>query len=376
MPDLQPPTICYLSNIYFEDGAVRLLPDLLTQLKIKRPLIVTDSGLVSTGLVEQLPLEAPIVFDGVQPNPGESDATAGVDCYRKHNCDGVIAFGGGSPIDCAKAIALLVSHEPPLLQYAFANGGLPKITANQPPLIAIPTTAGTGSEVGRAALITFNNGTKLGLLSPHLIPTAVICDPNLTLGLPPMLTAATGMDAITHCAETFCSPKFNPIAQAIALDGLSRCITNIEIVVNNGTDIDARREMMMGALQGGMTFQKGLGVVHSLSHPLGALTQIKLHHGTLNAIFLPHVIRFNLESCPDQMSKIAGAIGAKSPAALPDFFTELTDRIGLPTRLSQMGLEQSDLDPLTQQAFNDHCSATNPRPVTLEDCQQLYQDAL
>jgi len=267
------------------------------------------------------------------------------------------------------------THQPPLSEYAFIRGGLTKITADQPPLIAIPTTAGTGSEVGRAALITFSNDTKLGLLSPSLIPNAVICDPQLTMGLPPILTAATAMDAVSHCVETYCSPRFNPVADAIALDGFERAVANVHQAVADGSDLDTRSEMMMAALQGGMTFQKGLGAIHSLSHPLGALESKRLHHGTLNAVFLPHVLRYNKQACPDQIDRLALAIGVTDRNELPDYFTALSKELGLPTQLREMGLELVDLEPLAEPALSDHCSATNPRPVTLEACRQLYQEA-
>ena len=198
--------------------------------------------------------------------------------YVQSGCDGIIAAGGGSPIDLAKCVALLVHHPPPLEQYAMVFGGMSKITSHVPAFIAVPTTAGSGSEIGRAALLTVTNNRKLGILSNHLLPKAIISDPELTLSMPPLLTAATGMDALSHCIETFCSTRFNPVADAIALDGLERGYKNILKATNNGTDRRGREEMMMCSLQGGLAFQKGLGAVHSLSHPLGGLTEKQLHH--------------------------------------------------------------------------------------------------
>ncbi len=193
----------------------------------------------------------------------------------------------------AKAVALLVAHPPPLAQYAMVEGGVARITPAVAPLIAIPTTAGTGSEVGRGGLITLADGRKLGLVSPHLIPKVAICDPELTLGLPPLLTAATGMDALAHCLETFLSPRVNPPAEAIALDGLGRAARHIERAVSDGADREARWQMMTASMEGAMAFQKGLGAVHAMSHPMGALREPSLHHGTLNAVVLPAVLRFN-----------------------------------------------------------------------------------
>jgi alcohol dehydrogenase class IV len=263
-----------------------------------------------------------------------------------------------------------------LSDYAFLNGGLPKITGKKPPLIAIPTTAGTGSEVGRAALVSMNNGRKLAIISPHMIPNAVICDPSLTLGLPRALTAGTGMDAVAHSIETFCSPRFNPVADAIALDGFSRAYANIRKAVNEGSNLVARSEMMMAALEGGLTFQKGLGLVHSLSHPLGAVPGKRLHHGTLNAIFLPHVLRFNMEACREKMDMLARAMGASKSSNLPDLIEKLNSEIGLPSRLRDLGVQREDVEPLAEFALQDHCSLTNPRPVTQAVCQQVYEQAL
>jgi alcohol dehydrogenase class IV len=278
-------------------------------------------------------------------------------------------------MDCGKAIALLVNHRPPVEQYAFIEGGLSRITANRPPVVCVPTTAGTGSEVGRAALLTMASGRKLAIVSPRMIPDAAVCEPLLTLGLPPLLTAATGMDAVSHCVETFCSPRYNPVADAIALDGLARACGNIGQAVAHGDDEDARTEMMMAALQGGLTFQKGLGAVHALSHPLGGLEQRRLHHGTLNAVFLPHVLAFNAPACPEKIARIAGVVGVNDPCDLPRHFTDLVARLGLPTRLRDMGVTRDEALTLAPDAARDHCAATNPRPLDEQDCRELLDAA-
>ncbi|MBC8288705.1 MAG: iron-containing alcohol dehydrogenase, partial [Planctomycetes bacterium] len=312
--------INYLTAIQFGNGAVTELPALLIQHDIKRPMLVTDRGLVELGLPERLPIDVTVVFSDVPTNPTEESVVAGATCFRDNNCDGVIALGGGSPIDCAKGISILATHPEPLDQYALIRGGLKKISGQKPPVIAIPTTSGTGSEAGRGALISFSSGEKLALISPHVIPTAAICDPDLTVGLPPLLTAATGMDAISHCVETFCSPKVNAVADAIALDGLARAFDSLRAAVANGSDLHPRTEMMMASLQGGLTFQKGLGMIHSLSHPLGALPDKPLHHGTLNAIFLPHVLRFNADACPEKLDRMAEAMKCGEGRNLPAVF--------------------------------------------------------
>jgi len=372
---MKPPTITYLTDIYFELGALGALPDLLQKCSVKRPLVVTDKGLTTMGFTLSLAVSIGAVFDEIETNPTEASVLSGLAMYRENQCDGLVALGGGSVMDCAKCIALLVHHPQPLREYAFLNGGLPKITDRKPPVIAIPTTAGTGSEVGRAALITMSTGRKMAFLSPRLIPTAVICDPTLTLNLPMGLTAGTGMDAITHCVETFCSPRFNPVADAIALDGLKRGYSNIQAAVSDGSDIGVRSEMMMAALQGGLSFQKGLGMVHSLSHPLGGLTAKRPHHGTLNAIFLPHVLRFNMDACREQLDAIARSLGVDSRTQLPEVFESLNTSLAIPTRLRDLNLAMRELDGMAELAIQDHCSITNPRKMTLGDCQRLYEAA-
>jgi len=373
---LNPPTISYLSNIYFEPGAVRLLPDILQQRGVQRPLVVTDSDLVSLGMIDRLPVGDVPVFADVQTNPSERNVLAGVQSFKEEGCDGVLAVGGGSPIDCAKGIALLATHPGPLEQYAFLEGGLPKVTGDKPPVIAVPTTAGSGSEVGRATLITMSSGRKLAIISPHMIPVAVVSDPELTLSMPPKLTAASGMDAITHCVEVYCSRKFNPVADAIALDGLVRGYRNIIPATQNGSDMDARSEMLMCALQGGLGFQKGLGLIHSLSHPLGSLEDKRLHHGILNALFLPHVLAFNMDACPEKMDTMAHVMGLSDRSGLPDASTKLLKDLDLPLTLGEIGVTMDDIEPLVPAAFQDHSTPPNPKDATEEDCRALFKAAL
>ena len=366
----------YLTDIHFGVGAIASLPALLAEHGVSRPLLVTDRGLIELGLPDRLPFEPAAVFAEIPSNPTEASCQAGAGVFRDHGCDGIIALGGGSPIDCAKAVSILATHVGPLDQYALNRGGLNRISREKPPVLAVPTTSGTGSEVGRAALISFPTGEKLALISPHVIPTAAICDPELTTDLPAQLTAATGMDAVSHCVETFCSPKVNPVADAIALDGLARGFRSLRAAVCDGTDLHHRSELMMASLQGGLTFQKGLGLIHSLSHPLGALPEKSLHHGTLNAVFLPHVLRFNADACPVKCDQMAAAMGVGEGRSLPAVFERLSRDIGLPARLSDLGVTESDLDRIPGLAMADHSTPTNPREVTVDECRNILRVSL
>jgi hypothetical protein len=361
--------ITYLTTIRLEEGAVAGLPQDLSEVGVKRPMIVTDKGLRAAGTLDALLAAAPVlrtapVFDDVPSNPTEAAAKRALALYKAEGCDGLVALGGGSPMDLAKAVAILATHPEPLSQYALILGGLARITPAVAPVIAIPTTAGTGSEVGRGAVINLEDGRKLSLISSHLIPKRAICDPELTYGLPPRLTAATGMDAFTHCVEVVTSPRDNPTAEAIALDGLERAMANIERATTDGSDKVARREMMIAALHGGLTFQKGLGGVHALSHPMGALTDPSLHHGMLNAVLLPHLLRFNIDHAPGKYARLRRAMGLSADADVADAVHALVGRLKLPLTLSEMGTPSQVLPSIAAAAMLDHCNSTNARTAT------------
>ena len=373
-------TITYLTTIQFDFGALRLLPAELQRLGIRRPLLVTDRGVVGAGLAARV-LESigtaaqATLWDGTPPNPTEDAVMTAAQAYTEAGCDGLVALGGGSSMDLAKAVALITTHPGPLLQYAAVEGGVSRITPAVAPLIAIPTTAGTGSEVGRGSVIVMRNGRKLGLLSPNLLPKLALCDPELTLGLPAGITAATGMDAIAHCIETFIAPSVNPPAEAIALDGLRRAIGHIERATRDGGDRTARWEMMMAAMEGAMAFQKGLGAVHAMSHPLGAVPGLPLHHGTLNALLLPPVLRFNAPAITAKARTLNDALGI-APDSDPALFIEgLNRRLGLPANLRAMGLQRSVFDSIADAALLDHCHATNPRAATRDDYLRMLESA-
>jgi alcohol dehydrogenase class IV len=373
-------TINYLTTIEFDFGAVARLAELAAGLGIKRPLLVTDPGLaggpIARRVLEILAPMQPVLFADTPQNPDEDAVLAAAALYRANACDGVVALGGGSPIDLAKGVALLATHAGPLEQYAVILGGLAKITPRVAPVIAVPTTAGTGSEVGRAALITLKDGRKLGFISPHLIPRLALCDPELTLGLPPRLTAATGMDALTHCIETYLSPRVNPPAEAIALDGAQRAAGWIRAAVADGSNREARWNMMMASLQGGLTFQKGLGAVHSMSHPLGGLKSPLLHHGTLNAVILPAVLRFNREHAAAKVATLERALAVPANEDLAAYIERLNREIGLPGSLREMGVTDEMVPAMVEGALKDHSTGTNPRPLGREDFVELFRQAM
>lgn len=373
-------TISYLTTVQFDFGALGLVQAEMQKLNIRKPLIVTDRGVDAAGLLARLvnaigAAAKPLVFDRTPANPTEDAVIAATDLYRNGGCDGIIAIGGGSSIDLGKATALLATHPAPLQQYAAIEGGVSKITGSIAPVIAIPTTAGTGSEVGRGCLIVMKSGLKLGLLSPHLLPKVAICDPELTLGLPPGLTAATGLDAIAHCIETYLSSAINPPADAIALDGLRRAVRHIERATANGNDREARWNMMMAATEGAMAFQKGLGAVHALSHPLGAIHELQLHHGTLNAVLLPAVLRFNGTHVGEKLAALNEAMGLAPGADTAEAIHALNRRLGLPDGLGAMGVKRDMLAQIAQLATKDHCHATNPRKATAEDYLSLLEES-
>ena len=375
--------INYVTQIQIDFGAISLLKAECERVGISRPLIVTDAGVKAVGILDKalaaLPGLQVSVFDQTPSNPTEAAVRAAAAVYKQNGCDGLIALGGGSSIDCAKGVAIAATHEGPLKTYATIEGGSLKITDRVAPLIAVPTTAGTGSEVARGAILIVDDGRKLGFHSWFIVPRAAICDPELTMGLPPVLTAATGMDAIAHCMETFMAAAFNPPADGIALDGLVRGWAHIERATHNGQDREARLNMMSASMQGAMAFQKGLGCVHSLSHSLGGVNP-RLHHGTLNAMFLPAVVKFNAaaESVQkeNRLNRMAQAMGLQSGSDIPEAIKDMNARLGLPTGLGAMGVKESQFDQVITGALADHCHKTNPRIASGEEYREMLSISL
>ena len=376
--------IYYLTHVHLDHGARTLLPAECERVGIKKPLIVTDAGVRAAGVLQMVLDALPVslhgpIYDRTPSNPTEAAVREAAAMFKAHGCDGLIAVGGGSSLDCAKGVAIAATHPGPLVTYATIEGGSAKITEAVAPLIAVPTTAGTGSEVARGAIVITDDHRKLGFHSWHLLPRSAICDPELTLGLPPGLTAATGMDAIAHCMETFMAPAFNPPADGIGLDGLERGWAHIERATRDGQDREARLNMMSASIEGAMAFQKGLGAVHSLSHSLGGVNP-KLHHGTLNAMFLPAVVRFNA-SAPtvvrdQRLQRMARAMGLANGGDIPEAIRAMNARLGLPSGLAAMGVERAWFDRIVSGALADHCHKTNPRIATPDEYRELLEASM
>tara|TARA_R110002073_G_scaffold55208_7_gene141650 strand:- start:1954 stop:3087 length:1134 start_codon:yes stop_codon:yes gene_type:complete len=375
------PVINFLTPCIFDSGALKQLEVTAKKLGITRAFIVTDPGIKAVGILDKviaaLGSTPAGIFAETVANPTEKQAKIATQAYKDSGADGIIALGGGSSMDHAKAIGLMASHDEPLENYAAIIGGAKKIH-KIPPLIAIPTTAGTGSEVSIGMITTMENGRKETFASPFLIPSTAICDPDLTLGLPTFMTAATGMDAVTHCIEAVLTPTVNPPAEGIGYDGATRALGGGWLVkaVKDGSDPEARWHMMMASYEGALAFVKGLGGVHALSHAAGRLHEKKLHHGTLNAIFLPHILRFHDGAADEKYVRLRLAMGLKPKADLGDAIQDLNDAIGIPKTLSDIGLTAADGPGIVEYALKDLAHFGNPRTMTADDYAKVYEIAL
>ena len=369
-------------NTIFGNGSVSEVSAQLEGLNVTKPFVVTDQGIAESGLLEKFKKHVPNlgnnrVFLETPANPNEASVKAASEAYRDSGADGIIGFGGGSPLDLAKAVSLSVSHEGPLWKYTTHHNGVKHI-GKTPTVIAIPTTAGTGSEVSRAAVIILDSGEKRIIFSPNLIPDIAILDPELTVGLPPFLTAATGMDAITHCVEAISSPRINASADAIGASALKDALGDGALLkaVKNGEDLDARSTMLSVSTRGGMAFSKGLGAVHAMSHACGKDEDLRLHHGTLNAVLLPTVLKYNSEFLGDKLLLIKTAIGVPEDKDLVGYFLDLNAELGMPSNLSEMGISSGMLPSLSEHAVTDNTAATNPIKIDAAGYLELFKQAL
>ncbi len=361
-------------------GVVDELADHLIGHRLNHPLIVTDPTVADLDffkkIVQSLKTRnlAVEVFSSMHKNPIKSDVIHGGEAYHASGCDCIVGIGGGVALDVARAIVLRVNHTRDLFDYDDLIGGDQYVTEEVPYFVAIPTTAGTGSEVGRSAIISEDDTKKKRILfSPKLMAKQVFADPELTLELPPMITAATGMDALTHNMEAYLAKNYHPMCDGIALEGMALIARAIEKATHS-PDIQSRANMLLGSMMGAVAFQKGLGVVHSLAHPLSSL--LDTHHGLANAVNLPYGMAFNYDGFETRFEKMAESMGVENGGEqVVDFLTELNKRLGLPTQLHAIGVKQEHLEPLANLAIDDFAHPNNPKPVSLEDFRTLYQKA-
>jgi len=368
--------------IFFGAGARKELPAFLKSKNIHRPLIVTDRGVAGLPLCrdfEQLLRDGGVAvatFSGVWGNPVKSMVEGGAEAYRAHRADGIIGLGGGAALDVAKAVALLASHPGDLWDYEGGNPKSEAIDGPVPPWVAVPTTSGTGSEVGRSAVISDEDThIKKFVFSPQFLAAAVFADPELTLGLPAPVTAATGMDALTHCVEAYLAKDFHPICDGIALEGVRLASQSLVKAVKAPHDVEARGLMMMASLMGGIAFQKDLGLTHSCAHALG--TAVDMHHGLANGIMIDYALKFNVPVREDRFRNLAMTVGLNdhTPQAFLQWLTDLKAEIGIPKTLSDAGVSKDKLDQLVQLAVQDSCHQYNPRPVTEKDFRAIFAEA-
>ena len=374
----------YPTAIRFGAGRIAELPDACRELGVAKPLFITDKGLSRLPVVtETLELLAAAglpaaLFADVRPNPTAADVEAGVAAYRAGGHDGVIAFGGGSGLDAAKAIALMIGQDRPIWDFEDREDWWTRVKVEgMAPVVAVPTTSGTGSEVGRASVITDESDhTKKIIFHPRMMPKLVIADPRLTVGLPPKITAAVGMDALSHNLEAYCSPVYHPIAQGVALEAISLIKQWLPVAVRDGTNIEARSHMMAASSMGATAFQKGLGAMHSLSHPCGAL--LDSHHGLTIGIVMPYVLAFNRPAIDARMTALARYLDLPSPSfqAVLDWVLALRQEIGIPHRLDAIGVTREIAPRLAEMAAKDPSCGGNPRELSAEILGQLYDNAI
>lgn len=368
----------YPTSIKFGNGRINELPEACAAANIKKPLLVTDRGLadlpITTSTLDLLDAAGlgKSMFSSVDPNPTESNLADALIMYKDGNHDGVIVFGGGSAIDLGKMVAFMVGQKRPLWDFEDIGDWWTRADSDAiHPIIAVPTTAGTGSEVGRASVIT-NSEThvKKIIFHPKVLPVQVICDPELTVGMPKMITAGTGMDAFAHCLEAYCSPHYHPMSQGMALEGMRLVKENLPRAYEDGTDLEARAHMMSAAAMGATAFQKGLGAIHALSHPIGAVHNT--HHGTTNAVVMQNVLTFNRPAVEDKLTAAANYLGIDG--GYDGFYSlvgELNTTLNIPANLTELGVQNPDIDSLAKSAMEDPSTGGNPVEMTLENTSKL-----
>ena len=374
----------YPTTVWTGEGRSADLPEACLLANIKNPLFVTDKDLVTLPMtIKTIDSLKKIfkdinIFSKFSGNPFGKNINEGVELYNKGKCDGVIAFGGGSALDVGKGIAFMCGQTRPIWDFEDIGDYWKRADENKiSPIIAIPTTAGTGSETGRAsAIINEETGVKKIIFHPKFMPTIVILDPILTIDLPPRITAATGMDALAHNLEAFCAPGFHPMADGIALEGMRLIKNSLSLAVKDGQNIKARSEMLAAASMGSTAFQKGLGAIHSLSHPVNA--QFNVHHGLSNAIFMPYVLTFNKKEISERIVSICDYLGLeKSFDSFIQWIMDLRKEFNIPHKLSDVVDEEKiDLDKLSEMAFNDPSTGGNPKKLTKEDMKTMYQHSI
>jgi len=367
--------------IHFGPGASRLVGDHLREQRLRRPLVVTDKGLAALPVLRNFlatlaGLDAAL-YAGVHGNPTASQVMAGRDAFRAHRADSVIGIGGGAALDVAKVVGLMAVHEGDVIEYVWDHPQVRPITNELPWFVALPTTSGTGSEVGRSSVVSEDAGAgphvKRVIFSPKLLAKAVFADPELTLELPAAVTAATGMDALTHNIESYLSPAYHPLCDGIALEGVRIAARALPLAVNSGRDLDARSDMMMASMMGAIAFQKDLGAVHSCAHALGAVCD--LHHGLANALMLEPVMRFNLEGARAKFAELAHVAGAGGPDDFVPWLGRLKREIGIAPSLTVVGVRREQVSSLVDIAERDTCHQTNPRPVARADFERFFEQA-
>jgi alcohol dehydrogenase class IV len=374
----------YPTSIRFGPGRISELPDACRELGMQRPLLVTDAGLAKLPVVADAVARCKAagldiaVFSDVRPNPVEENVTAGVAAYRGGRRDGVIAFGGGSALDIGKAIGLMVGQSRPIWDFEDKEDWYTRVNvAGMAPVIAVPTTAGTGSEVGRCSVLTdHRDHTKKLIFHPRLLPAIVIDDPEVTVGLPPHITAAVGMDALSHNLEAYCAPAYHPMADGIALEGMRLIKEWLPVAVRDGRNIEARAHMMIASTMGATAFQKGLGAMHSLSHPCGA--NLDTHHGLTNGVVMPYVLAFNRPAIEDKLARLAAYLSLPRPSgnAVIDWVIDLRKAIGIPHTLAELGVKPEHAGRFSTMAEADPSTPSNPRPVAARDFEYLYRSAI